>query len=248
MSNQPEADSESGTDGRSFKAERVLRPRQQVENQLKRAILSGVVRQGERLPSEARLATEFSVSRATVREALRSLAEKGLIRKTPGAAGGSFVEFVDHHALGTVLHDRLTSTLELGSITYEELAEFRNLLEIPSARLAAANRKDEDLQALDEILTREKEVSVSHEEVPDLNVRFHAALAEASGNRLLAVFVAALHRVAHPLAFINTNAEVGRDAVRHHIAIVTAVAEQNADEAAQAMRQHLEYLRQHAEQ
>lgn len=229
-----------------FHVDPVLRPRQQVENQIKRAILSGAVRQGERLPSETRLAEQFSVSRATVREALRALAANGLISKSPGSTGGSFVEYVDHHALSSVLSDRLSSTLELGSITYEEVAEFRNLLEIPSARLAAVNRTDEHLKELRAIVDGEKRALVGDPEVPELNIRFHTQLAEASGNRVLAASVSALHRVARPLAFIDTtSSELGRVAVRHHIAIVAGVRSQDAQAAAQAMEQHLEYLRQH---
>jgi GntR family transcriptional repressor for pyruvate dehydrogenase complex len=231
---------------RAFRAEPIVRPRQQVENQIKAAILSGVFGQGEKLPSETRLATEFSVSRATVREALRSLAAKGLIRKMPGSTGGSFVEYIDHHVLATVLHEHLSSTLELGSITYEEVAQFRNVLEIPSARLAAGNRTEEQLELLHDIVAREKEIAVTDPEVQELNVRFHCSLGEASGNRVLAASVAALHRVARPLTFIDQSAAVGRDAVRHHIAIVAAVERRNEEEAAGAMGQHLEYLRSHA--
>jgi DNA-binding FadR family transcriptional regulator len=83
-----------------------------------------------------------------VREALRALAEKGLITKTPGARGGSFVQYVDHHVVSQVLSERLMSTMELGSISYGEVADFRNLLEIPSARLAAERRTEENLEEL----------------------------------------------------------------------------------------------------
>lgn len=230
---------------KAFHADPVLRPRQQVERQLKTAILRGVFAQGARLPSEVQLAAEFRVSRATVREALRSLAEAGLITKSPGANGGSFVEFVDHHTLSTAVSERLTSTLELGSITYDEVAEFRNLLEVPSARLAARNRTDAQLAALRDIIDLEKKTTVDDPNVHQYNVQFHCLIAEAAGNRVLAAFVAALHRVTHPLTFIDTSPELGRQAVKHHIAIVSAVAAQSADKAADAMQRHLTYLREH---
>ncbi len=217
-----------------------------MEQQIKQAIISGTFEPGERLPSETKLASEFSVSRATIREALRSLAENGLIIKTPGAKGGSFVQYVDHHALAIVLGDRLKSTLELGNISYEEVAQVRSSLDIPSSRLAAANRTKEQITALREIVDEEKDADVTDEEVPDLNIRFHSSLAEATGNRLLAAIIATLYRVARPLAFIHADVEVGRDAVRQHIEIVTAVEEQDVEGAAEAMRRHLEYLRLHA--
>lgn len=181
-----------------------------------------------------------------MREALRALASNGLIVKTPGARGGSFVEYVDHHSLSAVFSDQLRSTLEMGSVTYDEVARFRNLLEIPSARLAAEHRTEAQLEELRMVIEREKTVSVEDPIVPTLNVQFHSALAEASGNRVLAASISALHNVTHPLAFIETSPELGRQAVRHQIAITAAVADQDPDAAAAAMERHLDYLILHA--
>src|ERR1700689_745140 len=86
--------------GAAFAPIPVLRPREQVEEQIRAAILSGLLDVGSKLPSEAVLANQFSVSRTTVREALRSLATKSLIEKIPGPAGGTFVRKVDHWSLG----------------------------------------------------------------------------------------------------------------------------------------------------
>jgi DNA-binding GntR family transcriptional regulator len=107
------------------------------------------------------------------------------------------------------------------------------------------NRSPEQLGALRETVDREKAARVSDPEVPELNIRFHTELAEASGNRVLAASVAALHRVARPLAFIDTSSELGLAAVRHHIAIVAAVQASDPDAAAEAMQAHLDYLRAH---
>ena len=78
----------TGTD-RPFSAKQVVRPRDQVEQQLREAILDGHFGQGEKLPPETALAQLFGVSRPTVREALGTLVSAGLIRKIPGVAGGA---------------------------------------------------------------------------------------------------------------------------------------------------------------
>jgi len=232
--------------GDSFSPMPVLRPREQVQEQIRQAILSGHFGQGDRLPSETDLASRFRVSRATVREALRGLVESGLITKVPGASGGSFVEHVDHHALSKLVSDRMASILDLGSITHHEVAEFRNMLEVPSARLAAMHRTESDLQALREVIDGEKASEVTDPIVAALNAQFHTAMAAASKNRVLAAFVAALHRVAHPLAFIDTDSDVGRQSVRHHIELFHAIEEQDSELAADVMRKHLQYLDEHA--
>jgi len=229
----------------AFQPTKVLRPRQQVEEQLKYAILSGSIRNGERLPSEAELATRFAVSRPTVREALATLVEKGFIRRTPGARGGSFVEYLDHNAVGEAFSDRLSSTLELGSLTYAEVAEFRDLLEVPSARLAALNRSDTDIKRLHDIIDREKEIAVNDPGGPDLNAAFHVAVAEASANRLLMTFVAELHRLTRPANFITWTPEIGKESVKHHIDVVRGIRHRDPQMAADAMHSHLDYLRDH---
>jgi len=224
----------------------VLRPRQQVENQLRKAILNGTFQNGDRLPSEMELAAQFKVSRATVREALRGLAEGGLISKVPGANGGSFVQLLDHHTLTDLVSERMTNILDLGSLEHREVAQFRDLLEVPSARMAAANRTDKDLAILRAIIEREKVVEVSDPTVATLNAEFHSAVALASGNRVVSAFVTALHRVAHPLAFIDTDEAVGQGAVRHHIEIYRAIEQKQPEQAAERMRNHLAFLNEHA--
>jgi len=247
MSNPGEGDraTEGVTDDR-FSVVPVMRPREQVEAQLRAAILNGSFLRGERLPSEAKLSERFRVSRATIREALRTLAEAGLISKSPGATGGSFVTYFDHQMLGEVVSERLVNTLEIGSISYDEVAEFRNMLEIPAARLAAINHQPEHLERLHAVIDGEKQITVDDPKVSYYNSEFHRIIAEASGNRLVSTFVAALHRVTHPLRFIDTSPEVGRQAVVHHIAIVAALTDRDPDRAAALMQRHLDYLREHA--
>lgn len=229
----------------AFRPERVSRPREQVESQIRAAILSGAFRKGDRLPSEAELAKEFAVSRSTIREALRSLSSSGLISTSPGASGGSFVEGVDHRTLGARFGEGVQNILRLGSLSYGEVAALRVMLEIPSARLAALNRRDEHLERLHDILEQEKSISVDDPAVSGLNAAFHETVADASGNRLLAALVSALHQVARPLGYIETSPDLGRESVIHHLRIVGAIRDRDAVMAQTAMEAHLQYLSEH---
>lgn len=224
---------------------RVVRPRQQVEDQVKAAILSGSLRGGDRLPGELELARQFGVSRTTVREALRSLATQNLIIKTPGAGGGSFVRKMDHSSLRAALIDSVHNLLALGSIAFEEVAIVRQHLEVPSVRLAALHRTDEDLQELGEVLDLQKSISVDDPRVPALDERFHGVIARASGNRVLSSFVSALHIETEPVLYLDLSPEVGRTTVRQHQHIVRAIADRDPDAAEAAMIEHLTYLREH---
>lgn len=225
-----------------FKPQPVSRAREQVEKQIREAILSGTFKRGEKLPSEAELAADFSVSRTTVREALRSIASAGLIRKVPGATGGSFVQIIDYRSLGGALGDSIENTLRLGSIDYDEVARVRRLIEVPSASLAAENRTEEDVEILRGIVDRQKEITIEHPEVPQLDITFHSAIGEASGNRVLASFVTALHTAIRPVLATHLNAETGRNTVRQHAAVVKAISASDSEAAARAMEEHLDYL------
>ena len=224
---------------------RVLRPRQQVEDQIKAAILSGTLRSGERLPGELELAQQFGVSRTTVREALRSLAAQNLIVKTPGAGGGSFVRSIDLSSLRSALMDSVHNLLALGSIGFEEVALVRQHLEVPAVRLAALHRSDDDLRELQEVLDMQKSISVDDDRVPALDERFHGIIARASGNNVLASFVSALHLETEPVHYLDLSPEVGRTTVRQHQRILRAITDRDPDEGEAAIIEHLTYLREH---
>lgn len=225
--------------------QKVLRPREQVEEHLRSAILAGELKSGDMLPPEAELARQFNVSRTTLREALRSLSTQGLIYKIPGSRGGNFVKSVDHHALGSVVIDSVHNLLTLGSIEFSEVAEVRQYLEIPAVRLAATHRSEEDLERLRDIVRQQKAASVDDPEVPELDEQFHSLIARASGNRVLASFIAALHHETEPVHHLNLSPEVGRTTVRQHRAIVDAIAARDQDAAEAAIVEHLSYLREH---
>lgn len=226
----------------SFRPAPVRRAREQVEVQLREAILSGEFASGDRLPSELELAESFGVSRTTIREALGSLASAGLITKTPGAGGGSFVRVVDHESLGLSLGQSIEDTLKFGNISFEEIVHVRRLLEVPSARAAARKRTEADIETLRGIIDRQKDITVEDPEGPKIDSAFHTAIAEASQNRVLASLVFALHSVIRHVLFLNMSPEVAKATVQQHIAIARGIINGDEEEAARAMEEHLDYL------
>jgi DNA-binding FadR family transcriptional regulator len=225
-----------------FEPKPIKRPREQVEGQLREAILGGAFQQGDRLPSELELSNRFGVSRTTIREALRSLANDGLLRKTPGAAGGSFVTAIDHVALGDQIRSSVETILRLGSLTIPEILQVRKILEVPAARMAATNRNNEQLGVFRACVDDVKHLPLGDPHIDELDVRFHSVIAEASGNRLLSAFVKALHDVLHPVQYLAFSEDSGRHTVLQHIAIVHALEGRDADGAASGMQEHLDYL------
>lgn len=225
--------------------QKVLRPRRQVEETIRAAILSGELKSGEMLPPETELARQFDVSRTTLREALRVLTSQRLIVKVPGARGGNIVQSVDYQSLGAVMMESVDNLLALGTLDFEEVADMRQFLEVPSVRLAAGHRDDDQLRQLHAIVTKQKSARVDDPDVPELDRQFHTLIARASGNRVLASFVAALHHATEPVHYLDLSPEVGRETVKQHQAIVRAIEAQDSDAAEAAIIVHLTYLRRH---
>lgn len=225
-----------------FQPTPVHRLRQQVEEQLLEAIVSGRLGEGDKLPSEANLASMFSVSRSTVREALMSLSSAGLIEKSPGATGGSFIRSLDAHRFGIRLADLIRLLLRVGTAERDEVDAVRGLLEVPACRLAAENRSEDDVAKLWRIIEAQKRRTVDDPEVPNLDVGFHSAIAAATGNTVLAALVTAVHAVTEPVRFVTLSPTAGRDTVLQHTALAQAITDQDPDAAEVAIRTHLDYI------
>jgi DNA-binding FadR family transcriptional regulator len=222
---------------------RVRKAYEQVADQLRELIVRGELGVGERLPSESVLASEFGVSRATVREALRVLAAQSLIRTSKGAAGGSFVTIptVDH--ISSFVHTNVNLLAESEHVTLEELLEARELLEVPAARLAAQRRSEDDLDRLRGCVTPDQ-LRLTTSEQFDHNRDFHSTVLEACGNALFTISALPIFSVLQTnLARSALGRAFHRGIRDQHLRIIEAVAAADADGAEREMRDHLQWLR-----
>jgi GntR family transcriptional repressor for pyruvate dehydrogenase complex len=225
--------------GAGFRARQVTRPRAQVEEQLKQAILRGTFGHGEKLPPETELAQQFGVSRPTLREALGALASAGLIRKVPGVSGGNFVNSVTPDSLSRMLGESMNAILRLGLLRIDEITEVRPLLEISAARWAASNRTASQITELKRIVERQRS-TIDHPDIVAYDLEFHAIIGHASGNRLLAAFVSAVHAAVDPERLFEVTDGIGTTTVQQHLSILAAIEAGDGDRAAAAMSQHLD--------
>jgi DNA-binding FadR family transcriptional regulator len=216
--------------------------RQQVEGQIREAIVQRSLGEGDKLPSEAELARMFSVSRSTVREALRSLDAIGLIEKVPGASGGSFVKMIDSETFGRAIGNSMEMLIELGNADLEEVSFVRRLLEVPCCRIAATQRTAEDVERLYDIVDRQRKASVEDPSVPGMDIEFHAGVAQATGNRVLSALVFGLHSVTRPVEHMAISEEAGKRTVRQHLAVVKAIEAKEPNAAESAINEHLDYI------
>jgi DNA-binding FadR family transcriptional regulator len=211
----------------------------QVANSIRRQILDGTFQPGDQFAAEGELAEQYSVSRSTVREALRLLTSEHLVFTRRGVTGGSFVAQPKAAQISESLLTSLDVLTSAKEISISELLEAREILEIPAAGLAAQRRNKEQVAAI--------EISLS-DNSPDLSTfesgkNFHVLIMKASGNRLLEtmtwpLFVVLRTRFPRDRAPESFWTRVNAD----HLAIYEAIAEGDRVTAEYKMRQHLQHI------
>jgi DNA-binding FadR family transcriptional regulator len=219
-----------------------------VAEQLRLRVVEGTLAPGSRLPNEEVLAREFGVSRATLREALRSLAAQSLIRTSKGAGGGSYVTLPSADGVAGFLHSSIALMADADDVTLEELLEARELLEVPAARLAAGRRSEEELDRLRASIPDEP-LRLGPDQQFVYNQDFHHVVLDGCGNTLLSIAAQPIFGVLQRnLARSKLGARFHRAINDQHRSIAAAIADGDAEAAGGEMHEHLEFLRPYYEQ
>ena len=206
--------------------ERFLKPvyqpaplRDAVYRSLEELIIYGALRPGEHLV-ETSLAKQLHVSRAPVREALQQLHREGWIDLRPRQ--------------GAYVHQPTLKEVD-------ETFRVRTLLEVESARLAAANRSEEALQSLKETLEAgDKAYERGDGKALVIeNSSFHEKVAQASGNEVLSQMISGLDKRIR-WYFAPVVKQRALESWREHAKIVRAIKSGAPDRAAELMRKHAE--------
>ncbi|MFD2236447.1 FadR/GntR family transcriptional regulator [Aureimonas populi] len=216
----------------------------QVADAIREAILDGRLKVDERLPGEEELARRFGISRPTVREALKRLAAQNLIRSRRGPTGGNFVRRPDVEGLSQAITGAATLLVGLGAFDVDEMVTARMESEAVCCRLAALNRSEEDLAAMEAQIAIQRDPATTHEAFCASDVRFHRALVAASGNGPLGLMMYTVIEAFIPITNMLTDRLLERrGAADSHQGIVDAIRERDADRAAALLRDHLAGMR-----
>lgn len=211
--------------------EQQLKIYEQVVLRIRDMLHSGMIKVGDKLPPERDLAQTFQVSRSSIREAIRSLQEKGIVESRRG--NGTFV--VNVGDIVTPFAEAVTEQ----RIYLLQIMEFRQAIEPMMAGFAARNATPEQLAAIEAIM-QEKAPEPPAGNPWDKDMHFHCAIANASGNPLFAQAMsnakAALEETRE--APLQTPERREKSCFMHK-EIFKAIADGNEALAADAMRRHL---------
>jgi GntR family transcriptional regulator, transcriptional repressor for pyruvate dehydrogenase complex len=169
---------------------RIPKTAEVLASRVRKAIIRGELKPGDKLPSEAQLISDFEVSRPTIREAIRILESEGLISVSRGARGGARV-----NALNSDMVTKAAGVaLQARGATMSDIYEARALIEPPAARLAAERRPKEAAAALRAQLDLERSLETGPARAAAI-AEFHRILLNECGNIALAVVGKALQDV-----------------------------------------------------
>jgi DNA-binding FadR family transcriptional regulator len=189
-----------------------------VEQRLTDAIVAGVLRDGERLPSESDLAKSLGVAVVTAREALEGMRDKGLVQTRRGRDGGSFVTY-DRDAARRLIDIRLR---ELSRIELRDLALHSAAIAGTAAEVAADRASDDDLETLQAIDDR-ADLSTAGGARRAVG-RFHLEVAAVSQSPRLVHEELRLQAEAGPLLWLCLREQEYRDqSARHRAEIILAI-------------------------
>jgi GntR family transcriptional repressor for pyruvate dehydrogenase complex len=206
-----------------------------VADTLLEHILSADLQPGDRLPTEAELGRQFEVSRTVIREAVRSLAARGVVDVRPGA--GLTVSRVDAAMASESLRLVVRGSTDL---TYDRVHEVRRNLEVELARLAAQRATDDDIAELRRIQAAQQAALEDIPKAARIDVRFHRTLATMTRNGLFVIMFDSLTDVMLQIRLQCMPLPGDREAgIEEHQAILDAVAAREPAAAAKAMTSHL---------
>jgi DNA-binding FadR family transcriptional regulator len=207
----------------------------QVVHDLGRQILAGRVKPGDPLPQEWTLCEELGVSRTVVREAIKSLAAKGLVESR--AKRGTIVRPAEtwNYLDPEVLEWQVTADVD-GRYLFH-LTELRQTIEPTAAGLAAARASDEQRQRIARAGEDMQRMADSLQQFLDADIRFHVEILLATGNPFFApvanVISASLES---SLRVTNRQASDNRASVPVHQKVMKAILARQSSRAQAAMR------------
>jgi len=207
----------------------------QVIDNIRKLVLNGKLRVGEKLPSERDLAEMYGVSRVPIREALKTLEFLGIVQSVRG--DGVYIQNIQTKDLLENVEFALQDNEE---DILADLFEARAAIEVKAAQLAALRRNDEELEEmLEAVLDMERDLLLKRD-ASISSYKFHLAIIKASHNRVLY----RIHDNLSDLLKLSRKKSLGvkghsQVALDFHKQLLNEIREKNAEAAGRLMADHL---------
>lgn len=212
----------------------------EIMDQIKEKIQRKELRPGDRLPPERQWSEQLGVSRATVREAIRSMEMIGLVTCRQGE--GNFI----NDDFTSVMTQPMTISFWLGDGKLKDIHQFRQCIEIEAASLAATNATEEEIShliSLNRQMAAERDEAIS----ANLDKSFHDTIGIMSDNCLIRDTMSSVSSLIDVIIRETRTAILEKDndaevVVFQHRRIAEAISYHNAELAGKRMLEHMLYV------
>ncbi len=211
---------------------------QKLQRTIEEAILNRQYLPGDRLPSERNIMKRDQVGRSTVREAYRSLQQKGLVDIRPG--DGAFVREIDSANVG----DTLAALIRHRGVSVRHLQEFREAVEVRCAAYAAeratTEQKDHLKKLIDKMEARYRSHGPGDIQFYEMELSLHTQLAKISGNPMFEWFTATFQKNADSLCkILARQTEKSEEALEDWHHFIDALYQKEVTRASMIISSHI---------
>ena len=221
-----------------FKSVKSNKISEHIVEQIRKAIFEARLKPGDKLPAEKELMKTFHVSKATLREALRSLEILGFLEIRKGASGGAFVTEVDMKTA----RDSFTNFLLFKNVSLKNLSEVRLILEPYVAEKAALSITEENLKRLEK-LNKECDYVLKNNipiESRKNEIEYHRIIGSISGNPILMFILDFVENLLiDTKEILQPGKEFSQKVLNAHNRIYKALLEREPKKAREEMIKHV---------
>jgi GntR family transcriptional repressor for pyruvate dehydrogenase complex len=218
----------------NFSEIKVDSPVDIIIRQIRDQITSGQLRPGDKLPSERLLSERLGVGRTQLRDALRKMEFYGILKTRPQS--GTVVAGLGLPALQSLISDML----QLQGNDFKSLVESRIILERNIVQLAALNRTDEDLEAIELAMDKHEEALRRGDDAIGEDFIFHLKIADACKNTVLkSLMLIITPEIVEYFKKHNICAEDHAQIIGEHNEIYRCIADRRPMEAGNSLNKHL---------
>ena len=206
---------------------------EELFEKLRDAILSGEIPAGFIFPNENDLCQKLNIGRGSLREAYSRMETLHLITRTKSGTYVNSLEEIQNSMNFEAIAQRTEA---------QNLAEYRQVVEIGTAQLAAAKITEKDIAILENILTQMRDAGEDAVKLSQLDFDFHSALVRITHNELLLITFNTIRSVYED--YTETVFERGycKQSLVDHKAVIDALRVNDAELAGLMMRRHLEHV------
>lgn len=211
----------------------------QISTEIKRMIVEGVFKPGDKLPAESEIARQFGVGRQTVREALRMLELSGFLAVQKGGGGGSIIT----NTIMDTIKKSFLDALIMKNISVTELTTARVEIEKLVISSATDNATSEDITVLNENIGKANAKISQGVPAFEENIDFHALLARASKNGVFVIVVESIMPIVRDfLSRVPQPVDISKKIYDEHQLMVDAIQKRDKKRATVLMEEHLGFV------